>query len=209
MSAQPDKAESVQLDMSDVDKWVGKPVIFAEMLDPCYATDIRRWVQAMDYPNPLHWNQEFAEASRFGGIVAPQSFTVAMDYGHGCHPACVGKIPGSHLIFGGEEWWFHGAPIRPGDKLLQQRRFDGYKITDTKFAGPTVFSRGDTVHRNQHGALVAKERSTAIRYLIEEARKRGMYDKAQRTPKKWTSQELEEVNRVRLDWILSNRGARD
>lgn len=205
MSATTEHEHQVTLDLSDVDQWVGKPVIFAELWDPCNATDIRRWVQAMDYANPIHWNEEFARESKYGGIVAPQSFTVAMDYGHGCHPACVGKIPGSHLIFGGEEWWFYGTPIRPGDKLTQQRRFDGYSVADTKFAGPTVFSRGDTVHRNQHGSLVAKERSTAIRYLIEEAKKRGMYNKEQRTPKKWSAAELEELQRVRMDWILSNR----
>ena len=193
------------LDLSDVDKWIGKPVIFAELWDPCNATDIRRWVQAMDYPNPIHWYEEFAADSRFGGIVAPQSFAVAMDYGHGCHPSCVGKIPGSHLIFGGEEWWFYGTPVRPGDKLFQQRRFDGYNVADTKFAGPTVFTRGDTVHRNQHGALVAKEQATAIRYLIDEAKKRGMYDKEQRSPRKWTSEDLAEIERIRMDWILSNR----
>ena len=43
-----------------------------------------------------------------------------------------------------------------------------------------MFSRGDTVHTNQHGALVARERSTAIRYLYEEATKRGMFDKPTR-----------------------------
>jgi acyl dehydratase len=199
---------ATSLDLSDLDRWVGKPVIFAELWDPCNATDIRRWVQAMDYPNPLHWDEEFARASKFGGIVAPQSFTVAMDYGHGCHPACVGKIPGSHLIFGGEEWWFYGPRVRPGDKLFQERRFDGYKVADTQFAGPTVFTRGDTVHRNQDGVQVAKERATAIRYLVEEARQRGMYDKAKRPPKQWTAAELEEVQRLRMDWILSNREGR-
>lgn len=195
----------VDLDLSDVDRWVGKPVIFAELWDPCNATDIRRWVQAMDYPNPLHWDEEFAGNSRFGGIVAPQSFTVCMDYGHGCHPSCVGKIPGSHLIFGGEEWWFYGTPIRPGDKLFQSRRFDGYSVAETQFAGPTVFTRGDTTHRNQHGALVAKERATAIRYLVEEARKRGMYDKEKRAPKQWTAEDLAGIQKTRMDWILSNR----
>jgi acyl dehydratase len=199
---------AVQLDLSDLDRWVGKPVVFAEFWDPCNATDIRRWVQAMDYPNPLHWDEQFARDSKFGGIVAPQSFTVCMDYGHGCHPSGVGNIPGSHLIFGGEEWWFYGTPIRPGDKLFQERRFDGYDVADTKFAGPTVFTRGDTVHRNQHGALVAKERATAIRYLVEEAKKRGMYDREQRTPKRWNSQELEQIGRTRMDWILSNREGR-
>ena len=159
MAEGPSNSDGVTLDTSDVDKWIGKPLVFAEMWDPCNATDIRRWVQAMDYPNPLHWDQTFAENSKFGGIVAPQSFTVAMDYGHGCHPSCVGKIPGSHLIFAGEEWWFYGNPSRPGDKLTQERTFAGYKVTDTGFAGPTMFADGDTVHRNQHGALVAKELS--------------------------------------------------
>lgn len=193
------------LDTSDVDKWIGKKIVFAEMWDPCSATDIRRWVQAMDYANPLHWDQPFAAGSRFGGIVAPQSFTVAMDYGHGCHPSCVGKIPGSHLIFAGEEWWFYGNHIRPGDHLTQERTFAGYKVTETAFAGPTMFADGDTVHRNQDGALIAKERATSIRYLVEEANKRRVYGKENREPKLWTKAELDEVNRLRLDWILSNR----
>jgi acyl dehydratase len=200
-----DTATAVKLDTADVDKWVGKRIVFAELWDPCSATDIRRWVQALDYPNPLHWNEEFARQSKFGGIVAPQSFTVGQDYGHGCHPACVGKLPGSHLIFAGEEWWFYGTAIRPGDKLTQERRFDGYSITDTAFAGPTMFARGDTVHRNQNGALVAKERATAIRYLVEEANKRGVYGKDKRSPKRWTKEELVEIHKLRHAWILSNR----
>ncbi|MET0363142.1 MAG: MaoC family dehydratase N-terminal domain-containing protein [Sphingobium sp.] len=193
------------LDTSDVDKWVGRPVVFAELWDPCNATDIRRWVQALDYPNPIHWDEEFARASRFGGIVAPQSFAVAMDYGHGCHPACVGNLPGTHLIFAGEEWWFYGTPVRPGDKLVQERRFDGYSVTDTAFAGPTMFARGDTVHRNQNGVLIAKEQATAIRYLVEEANRRGVYGKDKRAPKRWTREELAGIAAQRHDWILSNR----
>jgi len=198
-----DTVSDVKLDTSDVDKWIGKQVSFAELWEPCSATDIRRWVQALDYPNPVHWDEEFAAGSKFGGIVAPQSFTVAMDIGHGCTPSCVGKIPGSHLIFAGEEWWFYGKTIRPGDKLTQERRFDGYSVTDTAFAGPTMFARGDTVHTNQHGALIAKERATAIRYLVAEANKRGVYSK--RMPKTWTAEDLAEIGKIRHAWILSNR----
>jgi acyl dehydratase len=203
-SANP-KEETARLDLSDVDKWIGKPVVFAELWDPCNATDIRRWVMAMDYANPIHWDEEFARSSPFGGIVAPQSFAVAMDYGHGCHPACVGNIPGSHLIFGGEEWWFYGNLIRPGDKLFQSRRFDGYDVKDTSFAGPTVFTRGDTEHRNQNGVLVARERATAIRYLREEANKRAVYGKEKASPKRWDKQELAEIHKLRHQWLLSNR----
>jgi acyl dehydratase len=207
MSASANES-AVKLDTSDVDPRVGQPVVFAELWDPCNATDIRRWVQAMDYPNPIHWHEETARVSKFGRIVAPQSFTVCMDYGHGAPPSCVGKIPGSHLIFGGEEWWFYGTPIFPGDKLFQKRHFDGYKITETKFAGPTMFSRGDTVHRNQNGALIAKERSTAIRYLRSEAVKRGMYNNQQAPAPVWTAEKLDEIAKIRHAWILSNREGR-
>jgi acyl dehydratase len=193
------------LDTTDVDQWVGKPVIFAEMWDPCNATDIRRWVQALDYPNPMHWDEEFARSSKHGGLIAPQSFAVNMDYGHGCHPACVGKVPGTHLIFAGEEWWFYGEHIRPGDKLTQSRKFDGYSVANTGFAGPTMFSRGETIHHNQDGKLVAKEMATAIRYLVEEANKRGVYAKEKRTPKTWNKTELAEIHALRHEWILSNR----
>ncbi len=68
-----------------------------------------------------------------------------------------------------------------------------------------MFSRGDTVHTNQHGALVARERSTAIRYLYEEAEKRGMFEDQLGDIKRWTQPELEEVDRLRRDWLESNR----
>jgi acyl dehydratase len=198
-------SNAVQLDLSDVDPRVGELVGGGQLWDPCSSSDIRRWVMAMDYPNPVHWDQEAAKASKFGGLVAPQSIAVALDYGHGCQPACVGKIPGSHLIFGGEEWWHYGYRIRPGDQLFQERRFHDYKVADTKFAGPTMFSRGDTIHRNQHGTVVAKARSTAIRYLAAEAEKRGMYAEKLPPKPKWTPEKLAEIDKVRLDWILSNR----
>ena len=166
-----------QLDLSDVEPRVGQLVGGGQLWEPCTAMDIRRWVMAMDYPNPLHWDEEFARNSKFGGIVAPQSIAVGLDYGHGVAPACVGRIPGSHLIFGGEEWWFYGHRVRPGDQLFQERRFHDYKVTDTKFAGPTMFQRGDTTHTNQNGTLVARERSTSIRYLAAEAERRGMFQK--------------------------------
>jgi acyl dehydratase len=179
-----------------------------QLIEPCAKSDIRRWVMAMDYVNPLHWDQRFAAETKFGDVIAPQSIAVALDYGHGCQPACVGKIPASHLIFGGEEWWCYGTVVRPGDKLFQERRFHDYKVVDTKFAGPTMFSRGDTVHRNQHGNLVAKARSTAIRYLAEEAEKRGMYDATAGAPKRWTRDEIREIDKVRHDWLMSNRDGR-
>ena len=162
----------------------------------------------MDYPNPIHWDEEFARSSKFGGIVAPQSFTVGMDYGHGCHPACVGNIPGSHLIFGGEEWWFYGHARSPGDKLFQERRFHGYKVTDTKFAGP------DHVLARRHRPLEPARR----RWSPRNARPRSailrprpsaaactMRQAGGEMPR-WTRDELlARSTKYGIDWIMSNR----
>ena len=125
------------LDTTDVDRFVGKPLPTVQLSDPVTVGDIRRWAQGMQYPNPLHYDADAAAVGPFGAIIAPQSFSVACDIGHGASPSIVGKVPGSHMIFGGDEWWFSGVRVYPGDHLRQRRWFVDYKIADTKFAGPT------------------------------------------------------------------------
>ena len=44
-----------------------------------------------------------------------------------------------------------------------------YKVTNTSFAGPTCFQRGDTLYINQRGERIALQRSTAIRYRVRAA----------------------------------------
>jgi hypothetical protein len=132
----------VTLDTSDVDRWVGVPLGGGYLKEPVHVNDIRRWVQGMQNPNPIYYDDRFAAEGRFERIVAPQSFAVATDVGHGATPAIQGTIPGSHMIFGGDEWWFFGPRIEPGDRLKGERMLFDYRVTETKFAGPTMFSRG-------------------------------------------------------------------
>jgi acyl dehydratase len=198
------EAQPMSLDTTDVDRHVGKPVGGGQLKDPVSTTDIRRWVQGMQYPNPLHYDDAFAARTAFGGIVAPQSFTVCCEVGHGAGPAIVGNLPGTHMIFGGDEWWFSTIRIFPGDHLRMERRFHDYKVANTKFAGPTMFSRGDTVYRNDRGEYVAKQRSTAVRYLAEEARRLGFFERTAPSPT-WTPEQLAAVEETRLDWVRSNR----
>lgn len=197
----------VTLDTSDVDRYVGRPVGGGQQKEPVAVNDIRRWAQAMQYPNPLHYEEDVAARSPFGRIVAPQSFTVCCDVGHGATPAIVGNIPGSHMIFGGDEWWFYGPRIFPGDHVRMERRFVDYKVSDTKFAGPTMFSRGDTLYRNQRGEEIATQRSTAVRYLAEEARARGFFHQTAPRPD-WTAERLADLDAMRAAWIRSGSGRR-
>ena len=48
------------LDCSDIDRYLGKPIQPARLKEPLANNDIRRWVQAMHYPNRLHYEDEFA-----------------------------------------------------------------------------------------------------------------------------------------------------
>ncbi len=194
------------LDTTEVDKFIGKPVGGGQLKEPVAVTDIRRWVQGMYYPNPLHYDETYADNSVFGRIVAPQSFTICCDVGHGAVPAIVGNIPGTHMIFGGDEWWFSGPRIYPGDKLRSIRRFVDYKVTDTKFAGPTMFSRGETIYVNQRGDVVAKQWSTAVRYRADIAREKGFFEQTAPVPT-WTQDKLDLIEKQRLEWIRARAGA--
>jgi acyl dehydratase len=187
------------LDASDLDRHMGVPMEPGELKEPVSISDIRRWVQGMHYPNPLHYDEQWAAESTFGAIVAPQSFTVACDTSHGCSPAQVGLIPNSHLIFGGDEWWFFGPRIWPGDKLICHRMPYDYKVTETKFAGPTCFQRGDTLYISQRGERVALQRSTAIRYRVREAKEKKLFSEPKEP--EWTDDQLAELEDRKLQFI--------
>ncbi len=187
------------LDCSDLDRHMGKPIDPGRLKEPLANNDIRRWVQAMHYPNRVHYEDEFAAQSRFGRIVAPQSFAVATDDGHGTAPACVGLIPNSHLIFGGDEWWFHGPRIYGGDLIHNERVPLDYVVKDTKFAGPTCFQRGDNRYYNAQGDLIATQRSTSIRYRADLAREMGSLD-ATEDPE-WTDEQLLKLEDEKFSWI--------
>lgn len=192
------------LDVSDLDRHMGVPMVPGELKEPVALNDIRRWVQAMHYPNPLHYDDRWAAESRFGRIIAPQSFTVAMDTSHGCSPAQVGRIPNSHLIFGGDEWWFFGPRIAPGDHFVCHRMPYDYRVTETKFAGPTCFQRGDTLYLNQRGERIALQRSTAIRYQVRQAKDKGLFEGP--SEPEWSDEDLarlEEQKAVFIDQIQS------
>ena len=191
--------EATLLDTSDLDRYMGVPMMPGELKEPVAVNDIRRWAQAMHYPNPLHYDETWAAESRWGRIIAPQSFTVTCDTSHGCAPAQVGKIPNSHLIFGGDEWWFFGPVIDAGDRLVCHRMPYDYKVTETRFAGSTCFQRGDTLYINQKGERIAQQRSTSIRYPVKGAKEHKMFEE-QRDPE-WTEAQLLELEDIKAGFI--------
>ena len=189
------------IDTSDIDRWLGVPVAVPQQKDPFSTLDIRRYAEAVQNVSRLHYDDVYAEASRFGGIVAPQSY-FGGGSGTGARPAVQGRIAGSHMLFGGDEFWFYGPHVYPGDLLRQDAMAFDYRVTNTSFAGPTVFSRGDTTYVNQKGEFVAKQRSTAIRYLVENAKKVSSLASLVDEPE-WSDEELEGFQNLQEAYIDS------
>ncbi len=187
------------LDCSDLDRHMGKAITPTSLKDAIQTTDIRRWVQAMHYPNLLHYDQDFAAVSRFGQLVAPQSFAIAAADGHGCTAAAVGLIPESHLIFGGDEWWFHGPRLFAGDRMNHEKIPYDYVVKETKFAGPTCFQRGDNMYYNQYGDKIATQRSTSIRYRRDLAVE--MAQMSETEDPQWSDDQLEGIEERKLEYI--------
>lgn len=191
----------VKLDCSDLDNYIGKAMQPARMVEPIANNDIRRWVQAMHYPNLLHYDHNFAAQSRFGQLVAPQSFPVVMDCAHGSAPSCIGMIPNSHMLFGGDEWWFYGPVLKGGDRVWNERIPFDYKIKDTSSFGPTCFQRGDNFYYNQDGDLIAKQRSTSIRYLQSAGEASQSGSTEGHDDPVWTDDELDALEDRKFTWI--------
>ncbi|MET0180596.1 MAG: MaoC family dehydratase N-terminal domain-containing protein [Novosphingobium sp.] len=192
-------ATAQTLDCSDIDQYLGKPIDASPLREPIANNDIRRWVHAMHYPNLLHYDPAFAAASRWGRIVAPQSFAIACDDGHGAAPACVGRIPESHLLFGGDEWWFYGPRIAAGDVISEERIPFDYTVKQTGFAGPTCFQRGDNHYFNQDGEKIATQRSTTIRYAAAAGGESTNPDDAEDPV--WGDDELASLEDRKFAWV--------
>lgn len=203
MTALRDASDFIPLDCSDLDRYLGQPLPMHQLREPVAINDIRRWVQGMHYPNPLHFDPDYAAESRFQHIVAPQSFVASTEIAHGVWPANIGKIANSALLFGGDEWWFFGPRIFPGEHVKCYPTPFDYRVAHTSFAGPTCFQRGDTTYVNQAGERVALQRSTTIRYNVDNARPQNLT--SDHDDPEWSDSQIADIEAAKVRYIESIR----
>ena len=122
---------------------------------------IRRFAEAIGDSNPLFTDEAKARESKFGGIVAPPTFL------RSCSSAWpelnVEELSGlNRALDGGSEWeYFH--PVRPGDRIAVTSKILGLEERDTRM-GRTLFTRTQTIYRNQLGQVVATQTITFLFY---------------------------------------------
>lgn len=137
---------------------------------------IRRFADAVDDPNPLYWDEEYAKKSRHGSIIAPPGFISSPWFSGrstkwGSRDTTSAEATGElilalikagygRVLDGGMEYEFF-CPVRAGDTLTASSTIKDIVEREGK-TGKMVFLFTETTFTNQNGDLVAKARQSSI-----------------------------------------------
>jgi len=129
---------------------------------------IRRFVQAVDDPNPLWQDEEYAGKSRYGGIIAPPTFVLTIGFDE-LRQQVLESIPHGGILHGSTELECY-QPVRAGDIISVTTKITNIREWRDRKMGKTVFVTLDVTYKNQRQELVAKCQQMIIGYKIEGTR---------------------------------------
>ena len=128
---------------------------------------IQRFVLAIDDPNCLWRDEEFASKSRYGGIVAPPTFILTVGFEQMQQQrAVLALMPYEGGLHGGTELECY-QPVRPGDVITAIPKVVDIRERQSERMGKMLFMTLELTYKNQRQELVAKCRQVFIRYKIE------------------------------------------
>ena len=147
--------------------------------------------------NPLYQDAAYARASHWGSVVAPPTILFNAGLVEG-RPLTArereegrgGGLPGVHGMFSGADWeWYQ--PLREGDEIHRVNYLSDAQEKSGVFAGRQVLALTESLFRNQHGEVLAKEVEWSMRTERDGARERNKYDWEQH---EYTNEELERID---------------
>jgi len=126
---------------------------------------IRRFAQAIDDPNPLWQDEEYAGRSKYGGIIAPPTFiqTVGWEQFEKQFQLQVAPSLGRGRLNGGVELEYY-QPVRPGDTITVITKIADVRERQGRRMGKMVFVTFEKIYKNQRQQPVAKCRQITIGY---------------------------------------------
>ena len=113
------------------------------------ARDIELFTEMTGDRNPLHYDAELAEASRFGGLIVQGGVTSGL-----LNALVAEDLPGPGSVFLHVDWSFR-APVRPGDEITASA-----EVLELRADKPICTLR--TTITNQDGTVVLE--GTALVY---------------------------------------------
>lgn len=118
---------------------------------------LRRFVEAIEDPNPVYSDERAARAGRYGGLIAPPTFLDSMISGPMGVPF---ENPYKGSLEGGSRWWYF-EPVRPGDRITVTSRIAEIYERRGRL-GNMLFVVREIGYTNQFGKSVAGRLRTAI-----------------------------------------------
>lgn len=115
------------------------------------ARDIELFTEITGDRNPLHYDEEAAASSRFGGIIVQGGVTSGL-----LNAVVAEDLPGPGSVFLRVEWDFK-APVRPGDEITAE-----VEVLEVRPDKPITSLR--TTISNQEGTVVLD--GTALVYTV-------------------------------------------
>jgi len=126
---------------------------------------IRRFVLAIDDPNPLWRDEAYARKSRYGGIIAPPTFVLTVGFDE-LQRQVLESVPYGGILHGSTELECY-QPVRPGDIITVTTKIANIRERQGGRMGKMVFVTLDITYKNQRQELVARCQQVFIRYKIE------------------------------------------
>jgi acyl dehydratase len=116
--------------------------------------DIELFTELTGDRNPLHYDEDFAAGTRFGGLVVQGGVTSGL-----LNAVVAEDLPGPGSVFLHVDWSFR-APVRPGDTITAE-----VEVLEARADKP--ITRVATVVTNQAGDVVLD--GTALVYRVQPA----------------------------------------
>ena len=167
---------------------IGMNLRIDESINNEYATRtaITRFVEGIGDDNPLWTDEEVAEASYLGRIVAPPSWVLC------CFSGVQFGWPGLGAFHSSSHFTFHKA-VRLGDHIVPRMEYLGFDgPRESKFAGKAGTDKFLQDYHNQNGELISEIRCGCVHYERGEGRKRSNR-RAIELPHPWTKDELKDI----------------
>ncbi len=164
----------------------------------CASRDaIRHYVHGRGDDNPLFCNESYAASSRYGDIIAPNTFLLTCGF-----PRSRG-LPGVHALFTGIDFYFHD-PIRVGTHINANSSLHELSERVGKYAGRQIQQTTRTEYTSQQGHPLATLYSHAFRMERKKAGRKGKYTDL--TRKIYSDEEIQEIAQAYDQERIHRRG---
>lgn len=150
--------------------------------------------------NPLFCDPDYAETTRWGGVVAPGMMASVLNapmLGDPIDPDIKARTKslfrGVHVFVSGSDWTWYRA-VRPGDTLYSFSADESQTVKQSEFSGRSVIRIRRDVKVNQNGDVVAVYRSLRVLSERKTAREKGKYSTLE--PARYTPDDIARIDAI-------------